>query len=289
MSTTSTTPGTTGTTRITDTAEDHALKAKHAAMWALGDYHAVAREVIAPLGPILVQAACIGPGQRVHDVAAGTGNVALPAARTGATVVASDLTPELLAEGKADAEAAGLDITWQTADAEAQPFGDGEFDAVVSCVGVMFAPHHQLVADEILRVTRPGGTIGLLSWTPEGFIGQLFATMKPYAPPPPPGASPPPLWGHVDHVRGLFGDRVEGLTAVQQDLVVDVFPTPEEFRDFFKRTYGPTIAVYRAIADDPAKVAALDRDLVELAQRFDRGYGHTVLDWEYLLVTARRT
>jgi SAM-dependent methyltransferase len=276
-------------TRTTDTAEDHTLKSRHAAMWALGDYHAVAREVIASLGPVLVEAAGIGPGQRVHDVAAGTGNVALPAARTGATVVATDLTPELLAAGRADAEAEGLDITWQTADAEAQPFGDAEFDTVVSCVGVMFAPHHQLVADELVRVTRSGGTIGLLSWTPEGFIGQLFATMKPYAPPPPPGASPPPLWGHVDHVRDLLGDRVEGLTAVQQDLVVDVFPTPEAFRDFFKRTYGPTIAVYRAIADDPARVAALDQELVDLAQRFDRGDGHTVLDWEYLLVTARRT
>jgi len=275
-------------TRLTDTAEDHALKARHAAMWALGDYHAVAREVIASLGPVLVEAAGIGPGQKVHDVAAGTGNVALPAARTGATVVASDLTPELLEQGRADAEAAGLDITWRTADAEAQPFADGEFDAVVSCVGVMFAPHHQLVADELVRVTRPGGTIGLLSWTPEGFIGQLFATMKPYAPPPPPGAQPPPLWGHVDHVRDLFGDRVEELTAVQQDLVVDVFPTPEAFRDFFKRTYGPTITVYRAIADDPDAVAALDHDLVALAERFDRGDGHTVLDWEYLLVTARR-
>ena len=116
----------------------------------------------------------------------------------------------------------------------------------------------------------------------------MFATMKPYAPPPPPGAQPPPLWGHVDHVREPVRGPCRGPPARQQDLVVDDFATPEEFRDFFKTNYGPTIAVYRAIADDADKVAALDRDLVALAERFDRGDGHTVLDWEYLLVTARR-
>ena len=275
-------------TAITDTDEDRALKAKHATMWALGNYPVVASDIIGSLGPIVVEAAGITAGQRVHDVAAGSGNVAIPAARTGAEVVATDLTPELLEKGRRDAEADGLTVTWQVADAEALPFDDGEFDTAVSCVGVMFAPHHQVVADELVRTVRPGGTIALLSWTPEGFIGQMFATMKPYAPPPPAGAQPPPLWGHVDHVRELFGNSVEGFTARQQDLVVDQFATPEEFRDFFKANYGPTIAVYRAIADDADKVAGLDRDLVALAERFDRGDGHTVLDWEYLLVTARR-
>ena len=234
--TTSTTTGSTGasTTSLTDTAEDKSLKARHAALWALGDYAAVASEVIAPLGPILVEAARITAGQRIHDVAAGSGNVAIPAARTGAEVVASDLTPELLDRGREAAAAEGLTtITWQTVDAEAQPFADGEFDAVVSCVGVMFAPHHQLAADELVRTCRPGGTIGVLSWTPEGFIGQMFATMKPYAAAPPAGAQPPPLWGHVDHVRELFGDRVQDLHAVQQDLVVDVFATTAEFREYF--------------------------------------------------------
>jgi ubiquinone/menaquinone biosynthesis C-methylase UbiE len=257
-------------------------------MWALGNYPVVASDIIDSLGPIVVEAAGIIAGQRVHDVAAGSGNVAIPAARTGADVVATDLTPELLEKGRREAEAQGLTITWKVADAEALPCDDGEFDTVVSCVGVMFAPHHQVVADELVRTVRPGGTIALLSWTPEGFIGQMFATMKPYAPPPPAGAQPPPLWGHVDHVRDLFGDRVEDFTARQQDLVVDEFATPDEFRDFFKTNYGPTIAVYKAIADDADKVAALDRDLVALAERFDRGDGHTVLDWEYLLVTARR-
>ena len=269
--------------------DDEALKAKHRAMWALGNYPAVASEIIASLGPILVDAAGVAAGQHIHDVAAGSGNVAIPAARTGADVVATDLTPELLAEGQRLAEAEGLTIKWVVADAENLPCDDGEFDAVLSCVGVMFAPHHQPVADNLVRVCRPGGTIALLSWTPEGFIGQMFATMKPYAPPPPPGAQPPPLWGHVDHVQELFGDRVTITRAVQQDLVVDQFPTPQDFVDFFKSNYGPTIAVYRFIADDPERVAALDADLLALAERFDRGTDGTVLDWEYLLVTATRT
>lgn len=270
----------------TTTTDDAALKAKHRAMWALGNYPVVASELIASLGPILVEAAAIGAGQRVHDVAAGSGNVAIPAARTGADVVATDLTPELLERGRESAEAQNLTIRWVVADAEALPCEDGEFDTVVSCVGVMFAPHHQAVADNLVRVVRPGGTIALLSWTPEGFIGQMFTTMKPYSPPPPAGAQPPPLWGHVDHVRELLGDRAVIESAVQQDLVVDQFATAQAFLDFFKENYGPTIAVYRHIADDPARVAALDGDLLALAERFDRGTEGMVLDWEYLLLTA---
>ncbi len=168
------------------------------------------------------------------------------------------------------------------------PYPDAKFDAVLSCVGVMFAPHHQTAADELVRVCRPGGTIGLISWTPAGFIGQMFAAMKPYAPPPPPGAQPPPLWGSEEHVRTLLGDRVESLTAETRKLTVTHFGSPEDFRDYFKAVYGPTIAVYKAIADDQDKVAALDEALADLGRRFDTGSGQTVLEWEYLLVTARR-
>ena len=177
-------------TSITGTAEDRALKAKHAALWASGSYPTVVNDVVASLGSILVDTLEIQPGQRVLDVAAGTGTSALPAARLGAAVTATDLTPELLAVGSEDAAAEGLELTWETADAEALPYPDGQFDVVLSSIGVMFAPHHQQAADELVRVCRVGGTIGVLSWTPEGFIGQLFAVMKPYAPPPPPGAQP---------------------------------------------------------------------------------------------------
>ena len=278
---------TSASSTLTDPDEaDRRLKATHRAMWALGNYAAVAREVIADLGPTLVSAADIHPGQRVLDVAAGSGNVAIPAALAGADVVASDLCPELLEVGRHDADARHARLAWEEGDAETLPYRDGEFDTVTSCVGVMFAPHHQAAADELVRVCRPGGTLGLISWTPEGFIGQMFATMKPYAAPPPEGAQPPPLWGREDHVTELLVDRVTDLRATRQNLRVTAFDSPEAFRDFFKATYGRTIAVYRRIAEQPDQVAALDAALADLARRHADESG--AMDWEYLLVTARR-
>jgi ubiquinone/menaquinone biosynthesis C-methylase UbiE len=268
---------------------DQALKSKHRAVWASGNYANVVNDIVHELGPILVEAAGVKSGNLLLDVAAGTGNAAIPAAQTGAQVIASDLTPELLEVGKKWAAEVGVELTWETADAEALPYGDGVFDVVLSCLGVMFAPHHQPAADELVRVCRPGGTIGLIAWTPAGFIGQMFATMKPYAPPPPPGAQPPPLWGDEDHVRELLGDRVEQVQTETRALHLSYFATAEAFRDYFKSNYGPTISTYRAIADDPDRVAALDRDLVDLARRFDVGTDSTVLDWEYLLFIARRS
>jgi SAM-dependent methyltransferase len=255
-------------------------------LWALGDYHAVATDLIASLGPRLVEATGIGSGQHVLDVAAGTGNAALPAARTGADVVASDITQALLDIGRRTAQAEGVDLDWRADDAQALPYDDGEFDAAISCVGVMFAPRHQDAADELVRVVRPGGRIGLISWTPTGFIGRMFATMKPYAPAPPPGAQPPPLWGDEVHVRALLGDRVTDVVAVLETVGVDRFASGAEFRDFFKAVYGPTIAVYRSIADDPARVAALDEALAALG---DDALAGARMEWEYLLLTARRT
>jgi SAM-dependent methyltransferase len=274
----------TTSTDQTDLTADRELKARHRGMWALGDYHSVVTDLIADLGPVLVEATGIASGDRVLDVAAGSGNASIPAARAGADVVASDLTPALLDAGRSEAD--DLPITWDEADAEALPYPDGSFDAVISCVGVMFAPHHQRAADELLRVCRAGGRIGLLSWTPEGFIGQMFATMRPYAPPPPPGAQPPPLWGSEDHVRELLGDRVEDLRLTRRVLPVSRFATPKDFREFFKARYGPTIAVYRANAADPERCAALDRDLDALAERSGATEGS--MEWEYLLVTATR-
>jgi SAM-dependent methyltransferase len=276
---------------MTDTAatavtDDAALKARHRTMWALGDYPSVASEVIPALGPVLVEATGIGPGDTVLDVAAGSGNVAVPAALTGAQVTANDLTPALLEAGRRGAELRGAAVRWEEGDAEALPYEDASFDVVVSCVGVMFAPHHQAVADELVRVARAGGRIGLISWTPAGFIGQMFATMRPYVAPPPPGASPPPLWGDPDHVATLLGDRVSDLRAERRTLEVDRFGAPAEFLEFFKSWYGPTIAAYKGLADQPDRAAALDRELLELAERFTPAPGR--MDWEYLLVTATR-
>ncbi len=276
------------TTTLDAAGADRALKSAHRAMWALGDYAAVASQVIPHLGADLVQACGVRRGMRVLDVAAGPGNAAIPAALTGASVVASDLTPELLRAGRAEAARRGAELEWRHADAEALPFADGEFDVVLSCVGVMFAPHHQASAGELVRVCRPGGTIGLVSWTPQGFVGEMLAVMKPYLAPPPSGTQPPPLWGQEEHVSALLGDRVTGLAMRRQTVRVDCFATPEEFRDHFKTCYGPTVAAYRRIAEDPERVAALDHALTDLARRHDRGTTSTIMDWEYLLVTARR-
>lgn len=279
---------TTDTTTATIDAADAALKQKHAAMWASGHYDAVATELISPLGPVLVEATGIGEGDLVLDVAAGSGNVAIPAALTGARVVASDLTPELLEQGAGHARERGAVLEWQVADAEHLPYDDGQFDVAVSAVGIMFAPHHQPAADELVRVVAPGGRIGLVSWTPAGFIGQMFATMKPFVAPPPAGVQPPPLWGDEDHVRALLGDRVTDLRFERRDLRVTHFAEPADFREYFKTNYGPTIAAY-AQQPDAERAAELDAALDGLAERFDvGGGGHLVLDWEYLLVTARR-
>ena len=265
---------------------DHELESKHRALWAMGDYATVATEVVSPLGSALVQASGIGAGDWVLDVAAGAGNVAIPAALTGANVIASDLVPELLERGAALAQARGVNVQWREANAEALPFGADEFDAVLSCVGVMFVPHHQCAADELVRVCRPGGTIGLISWTPEGFIGQMFATMKPYLAAPPAGAQPPPNWGCEDYVRGLLGDGITDFTAQHRALRVDRFADGAAFRDFFKTYYGPTISAYRGIAGEPDRVAALDAALAELGDRCLGG--SSTMEWEYLLVTARK-
>jgi ubiquinone/menaquinone biosynthesis C-methylase UbiE len=267
---------------------DRAVKDKHRAMWALGDYPSVAADLIPDLGAILVAACGVGPGQRVLDVAAGSGNAAIPAAMAGAHVIACDLTPELLAAGEQLAARRGVGLRWQRADAEALPYSDDEFDAVLSCVGVMFTPDHQASADQLIRVCRPGGTIGLLSWTPQGFLGQMLAAMKPYVAPPPAGAQPPTLWGDEDHVRQLLGDRVSDVTATRQTVTVTHFATPEAFRDYFKHNYGPTAAAYRGIAESPDRVAGLDRDLAALARRHNRGTDTVIMDWEYLLLTAHK-
>jgi SAM-dependent methyltransferase len=275
----------TTTSPTTTTDLDAQLKQRHRAMWASGHYDRVAREVVPALGERLVDHLRVEAGERVLDVAAGTGNAAVPAARRGASVVASDLTPELLEIGRAEHPEA--DIDWQVADAEALPWPDASYDVVLSTVGVMFAPHHQAAADELLRVTRPGGRVGVLSWTPEGFVGRLFATMRDFVPPPPAGVQPPPLWGTEDHVRGLFGDRVRDLTFTRDHIEVDLFPTPGSFRTYFRENYGPTLVAYRGLADQPDRVAELDAALDALAADADEGSGR--MRWEYVVVSGRRS
>ena len=261
-----------------DTA-DLDLKARHRTMWGNGDYPLMVDTFLLPLGPRLVESARIRPGMKVLDVAAGTGNASVPAAQAGAKVTASDLTPDLLAAGSKRPEAQGLDIEWVEADAEHLPFDDGAYDVVMSSIGVMFAPHHQAAADELVRVCRPGGTIALLSWTPEGMIGDLFRTMGPFAAPPPPGASPPPLWGGEGHLAELFGDRVDFSTMRRENLEITAFPNPRDYATHFKAYYGPTIAA-RANAEKNGRAEELDEALDAFCDKWDRG-GH--FEKEYLI------
>jgi SAM-dependent methyltransferase len=272
-----------------DAVQDSELKARHRAMWASGDYKDMVETFLLPLGPRLVQACGISPGQVVLDVAAGTGNASIPAAKTGAQVTASDLTPELLQAGRGRAESEGLTLQWTEADAEHLPFEDESFDVVMSSIGAMFAPHHQKVADELVRVCRPGGTVGLLSWTPEGQVGALFRIMGPFAPPPPPGAQPPPLWGSEQHLRDLFGDRV-ALRAQERDVLeITAFGHPRDFGEHFKARYGPTIAA-RANAAKTGREAELDAALDEFCDEWNLGTPDQArFEMEYLLAVGTRT
>jgi ubiquinone/menaquinone biosynthesis C-methylase UbiE len=268
---------------------DAELKARHRAMWASGDYPSMVETWLLPLGPRLVDASGIGPGMRVLDVAAGTGNASIPAAQRGADVVASDLVPELLEAGRQKAQAEGIELEWVPADAERLPFDDASFDVVMSQIGAMFAPRHQLAADELVRVTRPGGTIGLLSWTPEGMIGGLFRTMGPFAPTPPPGAQPPPLWGSEEHLRELFGDRVQQRTVTRGVLEVTEFERPADFAEHFKARYGPTI-----VTQGNARKNGREDEFVEafgrVFEEYDRGTpGRARFEVEYLLTVGTRT
>jgi SAM-dependent methyltransferase len=270
------------------TAPDSELKARHRAMWASGDYPSMVETFLLPLGPRLVEAAGIGPGTRVLDVAAGTGNASIPAAQRGANVTASDLTPELFTAGRARAAVEGVELEWVEADAESLPFEDASFDVVMSSIGAMFAPHHQDVADELVRVCRPGGTIALMSWTPEGMIGALFRTMGPFAPPPPPGAQPPPLWGSEDHVRELFGDAVEWATMDRDVLELTAFQHPREYGEHFKDRYGPTIVV-RANAVKNGRETELDGALDSFCDEWNLGAPDDArFEQEYLVSVGTR-
>jgi len=267
---------------------DPELKARHRAMWASGDYPVMVQTFLLPIGPRLVEGCGITEGMRVLDVAAGTGNASIPAAQRGASVTASDLTPELLEAGRSRAEAQGLDLEWVTADAEQLPFDDASFDLVMSAIGVMFAPHHQPAADELVRVCRPGGRIGLLSWTPEGMIGALFRTMKEFAPPPPPGASSPPLWGSEDHVRELFGDRVDFHVLERDSLTITAFEEPRDYGEHFKDHYGPTI-VARNNAVKNGREADFDAALEAFCDEWSRGTSSPArFEKEYLLAVGTR-
>jgi ubiquinone/menaquinone biosynthesis C-methylase UbiE len=240
------------------------LKAKQQKTWASGDYGAVAA-LIQPISDKLVEAADLSAGSRVLDVGTGTGNAAIAAARCLCAVVGVDYVRPLLDRAAERAAAERFAIKFREGDAEALPCEDGEYDAVLSVVGAMFAPDQEAVTAELLRVCRPGGTIALANWTPDGFIGELFRTVGRRVPPPP-GVRAPTEWGYEPRLRELFGDAVSDLTVTPRVFTFR-FETAEAFADYFRSNYGPTLKAFEALDEDGGKL--LYADLVDLAIRYN--------------------
>lgn len=262
-----------------------AVKQRQQLAWASGDYHAVAARIVL-VAEQLCDAADLRAGWRVLDVATGSGNAAIAAARLGCEVVGVDYVPELLERARARAAAEGLDVELLEGDAEALPFPDASFDAVTSVFGAMFAPDHRRTAGELLRVTAAGGTIALAGWTPDSFIGELFRTVAAHVPPPA-GVPSPMLWGTGGHLRELLGDGIASLDVRERTFTFR-FGSAEEFVDFFRRWYGPTLKAFAAL--DGSARDALQQDLVALAERFDRldDDGAIAIPSTYAEAVARR-
>jgi ubiquinone/menaquinone biosynthesis C-methylase UbiE len=231
---------------VTIIAGLEAIKRKQRDTWPGGDYAAVGT-TIPLISELLCDTADLRAGWRVLDVAGGSGNTALAAARCGCRVTSIDYVGELLERARERAAAERLDLELLEADAESLPFDDASFDAVISGVGVMFAPDHRRAARELLRTCRPGGTIALASWTPDGFVGGMLKTVAAHVPPPP-GMQSPVLWGTEEHVRDLFGDQVVGLRAVRRTYTFR-YRSPEHFVDFFRTHYGPVVTAFAALDD----------------------------------------
>lgn len=269
------------------TIDVETLKAAHHATWAAGDYAAIA-ELIDEIPPAhLLDRVGIEPGQRVLDVATGTGNVALRAAAAGASVTGLDLTPELFENARSRAEELGVTVTWVEGDAEGLPYADASFDRVLSAFGVQFTPQHGLAAAELVRVCRPGGVIGLCNWTPESKVGELFTIMSRYLPPAPAFASAPPLWGDEQHVEELFaGADVE--LELERATTPFRFGSAEHYMHFFETNYGPMVKARERLTVD-GRWEDCRAELVEMIERRNVATdGSLELPGEYLLVTARR-
>ncbi|HSJ18771.1 MAG TPA: class I SAM-dependent methyltransferase [Solirubrobacterales bacterium] len=260
------------------------VKEKQQATWSSGDYGRIAWLTV-PLGDVLCEAVDVRPGSRVLDVATGTGHVALAAARRFCDATGVDYVPALIETARRRAEAEALEVDFRAGDAERLPFDDGSFDYVLSAIGVMFTADHERAAGELTRVCRAGGTVGLVSWTPTGFIGRMLKTVGSHVSPPP-GVEPPPRWGTEEYVRELLGDRVAD-PSFSTGSITQRFPSPEFFADFFIEHYGPTRKASEALDNEGR--AAFRADLVELATQMNRSGDETaMLDWEYLVTVAPR-
>jgi SAM-dependent methyltransferase len=271
------------TKQMTAVAE---LKRVHRSTWAAGDYAAVA-EVIDDVPPRDLFARIeTRPGEDVLDVAAGTGNLALRAAAAGAQVVGLDLAPELFDTARRRAEEWGVVVDWVEGDAEDLPFEDHSFDVVLSAFGVQFAPRHQIVADELVRVCRPGGRIGLVNWTPQGQVGELFKILGSYLPAPPEYASPPPLWGDEEHLRGLFGDAVELEFTLGYNPWR--FDSAEHYVVFMETYYGPLLKARERLTGEGRWEDCRGEILAMAERRNEATDGSLFMHAEYLVAAGRK-
>jgi len=269
-------------TRAVGQADLAAIKTRQQATWSSGDY-ALIGTTLQIVGENLCEALDLRAGQKILDVAAGNGNVSLAAARRWCDVVASDYVPALLERARERAAGERLPMTFREADAEALPFAEGSFDAVVSTFGVMFTPDQRRAAAEMVRVCRPGGKIGLANWTPEGFVGQLFKTIGKHVPPPA-GAASPALWGTRDHLATLFAPHAASIEATRRDYVFR-YRSPEHWIDVFRAWYGPVLKAFAALP--PEGQAALNNDLLALIDRLNRsGDATMIVPGEYLEVVV---
>ena len=268
----------------TPTLDLNAIKTKQQAAWSSGDY-AVIGTTLQLVGEHLADACDLRYDEEVLDVAAGNGNASLAAARRGAVVTSTDYVEDLLKRGAVRAEADGLKIEFRVADAEALPFADASFDAVLSTFGVMFTPDQPKAAAELVRVCRPGGRIGLANWTPEGFIGQLFKVVGRHVPPPA-GVQPPSLWGTELHLNQLFADAVTAVSVTRRHFQFR-YRSPAHFIEVFRTWYGPVHRAFAALGPDQG--AALEHDLTALLVTLNRaGPDSLVVPSEYLEVVLTR-
>ena len=262
-----------------------AIKTRQQGAWSSGDY-AVIGTTLQIVGESLCEALDLRSGQSVLDVAAGNGNIALAAARRWCEVTATDYVSALLERAAERANAERLNLTFREADAEALPFADGRFDAVVSTFGVMFTPDQERAAAELLRVCRSGGKIGLANWTPEGFIGQVFKTIGRYVTPPA-GARSPALWGTAARLTELFGSQALTIQAPRRNFVFR-YRSPEHWLEIFRTYYGPVLKTFAAL--EPLAQVSLERELIDLVRQFNRSGDATMaVPSEYLeTVIVRR-
>ncbi|MBA2442786.1 MAG: methyltransferase domain-containing protein [Rubrobacter sp.] len=261
-----------------------AIKERQQKTWTSGDYARVGNLLVL-MGERLCEAADVHAGDKVLDVATGSGNTAISAARRFCEVTGTDYVPELLESARKRAEAEGMDITFEVGDAEDLPYPDASFDVVLSTVGVMFAPNQEKTASELLRVCRSGGRIGLSNWTSDGFVGNMFRTVGKHVPPPP-GIKPPPLWGTEGRLRELFADEISSLTAAQRTYVFR-YPSAEHFVNHFRTYYGPTVKAFESL--DAAGQEALATDLEELLDGWNTSGDQTIIvPSDYLEVVATR-